>query len=83
MSVSEKKGFFDKPGNFRRFLTAFFAALVVLLLVDFLVSKHGHFSWEQAPEFFAAYGFVSCVVLVLAARVLRRLVKRPEDYYGR
>ena len=31
--------------------------------------------------FYAVYGFVACVALVLAAKVLRRVVMRPEDYY--
>ena len=83
MPVPEKKGFFDKPGNFRRFMTAFFISLVVLLVVDFFIAKHGHYPWEDAPDFFAAYGFVSCVVLVLVAKVLRLIIKRPEDYYDK
>jgi hypothetical protein len=29
------------------------------------------------------YGFVGCVLLVLIAKLLRRLVKRPENYYGK
>ena len=29
------------------------------------------------------YGFVACVALVLAAKLLRRGVMRPEDYYDR
>jgi hypothetical protein len=29
------------------------------------------------------YGFVACVLLVLTAKALRRLLKRPEDYYER
>ncbi len=83
MPVPDKKGFFDKPGNFRRFMAFFFASLVVLLVVDFFIAKHGYFGWEDVPDFFAAYGFVSCVLLVLAAKVLRIIVKRREDYYDR
>jgi len=81
MSSQEKQGWFDKPGNTRKFLKGFFASLLLLLLVDLLVSKHGYFPWEEAPEFFAAYGFISCVLLVLVARVLRKVVKRGEDFY--
>jgi hypothetical protein len=33
--------------------------------------------------FYAAYGFFACVVLVLMAKVLRLVLKRPEDYYDR
>lgn len=83
MAVPEKKGFFDKPGNVQRFLIAFFISLAALLVVDFFIAKHGHWPFENVPNFFAAYGFVSCVVLVLVAKVLRLMIKRPEDYYDR
>jgi hypothetical protein len=29
------------------------------------------------------YGFFACVALVLAAKLLRKLIMRPEDYYER
>ena len=54
---------------------------VVLFLADMVLSTHGHFAFEAFPGFELVYGFVSCVVLVLAAKQLRRLVKRDEDYY--
>jgi hypothetical protein len=44
--------------------------------------KHGHYAFEKLPIFHALYGFAGCVLLVLAARVLRMVVMRDEDYYG-
>lgn len=44
--------------------------------------KHGHYAFEKVPTFHALYGFAGCVLLVLAARVLRMVVMRDEDYYG-
>ena len=72
---------FDDPKNVKRLLVVFFASLVVLLIVDFFIHKHADFHWEGAPNFFAAYGFVSCVFLIFIARLLRPLIKRDEDYY--
>lgn len=72
---------FDDPRNVRRFLWGFYCVLVVLLVVDFFVHKHGEFSWEGVPDFFAAYGFISCVALIFIAKVLRVLIKRDESYY--
>ncbi len=78
----EKKHFFDKPKNIRRFLQIFFIAIVMLLGFDFLIHRHSFFAWEKWPEFYAVFGFVACVVLVLIAKlVLRPLVMRGEDYY--
>jgi sterol desaturase/sphingolipid hydroxylase (fatty acid hydroxylase superfamily) len=82
MDKSEKKYLFDDPKNVKRLLGCFYASLVVLLLIEFLLHKHPHFGWEAWPEFFAVYGFVACVVLVIVAKYfLRPLVKRDEDYY--
>ncbi len=78
----EKKYLFDNPRNVKILLGCFYVSLVVLLLIEFLLHKHPHFGWEAWPEFFAVYGFVACVVLVIVAKYfLRPLVKRDEDYY--
>ena len=55
-------------------------------LLGFTDTKHGHADSEvipgfHTPGFHAAYGFISCVLLVLAATQMRRFVKRDEDYY--
>lgn len=78
----EKKYLFDKPGNVKILFRSFYSALLILLAIEFFVHKHPHFAWEEWPEFYAIYGFVACVVLVLVSKyILRPLVKRREDYY--
>ena len=78
----QRRYLFDRPGNVKRLLRSFFASLVILLGIDLFIVKHPHFAWEEWPEFYAVFGFVACVVLVVAAKyVLRPLVKRREDYY--
>ncbi len=72
---------FDKPENVKRLLGIFYASLVVLLIVDFFIHKHSEFPWEDAPNFFAAYGFVSCVLLIFIAKILRIFIKKRETYY--
>ncbi|MDY7030526.1 MAG: hypothetical protein SVY10_01285 [Thermodesulfobacteriota bacterium] len=72
---------FDKPRNRKIVILSLYIALLILLAVDLVIHRHGDFPWETAPEFFAVYGFVACVVLVFAAKVLRFVVERKEDYY--
>jgi len=72
---------FDDPKNVKRLLLAFYICLLVLLIIDPFVQKHGDFEWEDMPGFFAAYGFISCVLLIVVARILRLWLKRDEDYY--
>ena len=76
---------FDKPQNVKRFLGGFYVSLVVLLIIDpiidFFVHKHAEFEWEGFPDFYAAYGFISCVLLIFIAKGLRMFIKRDEKYY--
>lgn len=72
---------FDKPENVKRFLGIFYISLVILLIIDFFIHKQAEFTWEGAPDFFAVYGFVSCVLLIFIAKALRIFVKRDETYY--
>ncbi|GAB6093907.1 hypothetical protein JCM14469_01590 [Desulfatiferula olefinivorans] len=73
--------FFDDPRRVKQTLAVFGVLLVVLLGLDFVVHKHDPVALGNAPEFFAVYGFIACVVLIVGARVLRLLVKRDERYY--
>jgi uncharacterized membrane protein len=79
---TEKKHMFDNPKNVQKVLYSLFVSLVLLLALEPFVHKHSYFAWEKWFGFFAIYGFVACVLLVLAAKyILRPLVKRDEDYY--
>ena len=81
-TASSKKYLFDNPRNVKILLRTFFSSLLVLLVIEFFIHKHPHFPWEGWSEFYAVFGFVACVALVLAAKyILRPLVKRGEDYY--
>lgn len=73
--------FLDAPQNRRLVIRLFYVVLAVLLVIDFFIPKHGHFPWENAPAFYAVYGFIGCVALIFIAKGLRRLVRRDEDYY--
>ena len=72
----------DKPRKPTPLLIRVFLALcVVLLLLDFVIHRHVAHSWESLFGFYPLYGFVACVVLVLAATQMRRVLMRGEDYY--
>ena len=58
-----------------------YALCAGLLLVDVFYHKHGHFTFEEWFGFYAFYGFLSYLVIVLSAKQFRKLVKRDEDYY--
>ena len=78
----EKKHVFDDPRNVSRLLRVFYVLCAVVLVADFVVHRHISVGWEEIPAFYALYGFVACVVLVLIAKEMRKAVMRKEDYYN-
>lgn len=68
-------------GKLRRVLYGLYACCAALMLIDLLYHRHSLHPWDSWRGFYAVYGFVGCVSLVLIAKLLRKLVKRPEDYY--
>jgi len=81
LQMKKELKIFDKPENVKRLLNFFYASLILLLIIDFFIHKHAEFPWEGAPDFFAAYGFVSCVLLIFIAKLLRIFIKRKENHY--
>lgn len=81
MKPKQELTFLDSSKNRQRIRKYFYIALVLLLAIDLFIPKHGHFTWEEVPFFFAVYGFIGCVSLIFIAKVLRLLVKRKENYY--
>jgi hypothetical protein len=79
----ERQHLFDKPENIRRLLRLLYLACALLLVADLFIHRHVAHAWESFWGFYACYGFIACVALVLLAKQLRKLVKRPEDYYDR
>jgi hypothetical protein len=73
----------DRPANVERIVRAVYLICAALVIADVFVPKHGPFAIEHVFGFYAWYGFLACVGLVLAAKVLRRVLMRPEDYYDR
>ncbi|MBN3560753.1 hypothetical protein [Aliamphritea spongicola] len=77
----DSDGWFDKPENIKKMLKVFYVICGLLVLVDFMVHRHIYHDWENIPAFYAIYGFIGCVVLVLIAKEMRKFLMRGEDYY--
>ena len=77
----EKEYFFDKPKNIQLMLRVFYVICALLVIADFVYHRHVLHSLEKIPAFYAIYGFIACVVLVLIATQMRKLVMKKEDYY--
>jgi hypothetical protein len=65
----------------RRLWQVFVAILALAVLAELFVSHETHFAVEQAFGAYAIYGFAACAALILIARAIGVLLKRPDDYY--
>jgi len=74
--------FLEKPENIKKLLMGLYIFCGLLIAVDFFIPKHAFYSWEEFPFFYGAYGFFAYVSIVLVSSyILRKLLKRKEDYY--
>ena len=60
--------------------------LALALIPEFFVHHHAHFSEQDISidasfGFFAWYGFATCALMVLSAKILALFLKKDENYY--
>ncbi len=69
----------------RRWLAAFAVAFVLSVSAEFLLpgsEGHNGFWWSHIWGFFALFGFVCCVVIVVTSKLVGHYwLQRREDYY--
>ena len=86
MSKSDKdksKHMFDDPKNIKRVIYGLYVVCGLSLLLDLVIHRHVDHPWERLFGFYCLYGFAACVILVLVATELRKVLMRPEDYYDK
>jgi hypothetical protein len=81
--VNDKRRWLDEPRTVTRIVSGLAVLCALALVADLFYTKLPHFTVEGWPAFYPVYGFVGSVLLVLAAKRLRRLLRRDEDFYER
>lgn len=76
-----RRAWLDNRRNIDRIVWSIYAICAALFLADWFVPKHGPFAVEHWFGFYGVYAFIACVGLVFAAREIRRIVMRSEEYY--
>lgn len=60
---------------------AFSAILALTVAAQVFVDVHDYFTVDGWFAFYAIFGFVSCLGMVIFAKVLGLFLKRPDTYY--
>lgn len=60
---------------------AFIAVLVLTVLAELSIEKQLHFDVEGLFGIHALYGFTACAALILVAKAIGAILKRPDSYY--
>ena len=72
-----------RPATIRVLWLVFAAVLGLSVVAGLFVHPHAHFGIEGSFGFYAWYGSVTCVAMVVLAKLLGIFLKRPDDYYQR
>ena len=76
-----KRYWLDEPRNVTKIYRGLLVVCALLLLADAVYHKHVVLAAEAWFGFYGIFGFATGITLVLAARELRKLLKRDETYY--
>lgn len=70
-----------RAGTIRLLWIVFAVVLAAVVLMDLAVEHHPYFGIDGTFGFGAWFGFFSCVALVVFAKALGAILKRPDTYY--
>jgi hypothetical protein len=73
----------DAPGTVKTLWRCFLLILALLVAIGAFVDLHPHFEIETWFGFYAAYGFITCLLMIVAAKVLGVFLKRQDAYYDK
>ncbi|MBP9905108.1 MAG: hypothetical protein KBF66_06090 [Rhodoferax sp.] len=71
----------DKPQNIQKLWRGFLLVLALTVVAELFIELHPHFEIEHWMGFNAAYGFITCLLMIMGAKLLGLLLKRPDTHY--
>lgn len=81
MNQQDSDHWLVRPKTIRLIWQVSIAVLTALVLLQLVIKVKGYFGVDGWLGFGAAYGFLSCVAMVLVAKGLGFILKRDENYY--
>ena len=80
--LGRKLTWVEKDGNILLLIRGLGVLCLLLALADFFVKRKPYFAVEGWFTFYAVIGFVAFSFIVLSTKALKRVLYRPEDFYG-
>ena len=77
-----KQHWLDQPRNVKTLRRASCAVLALTLAAEREITLHPHFAIESVFGFAAWFGFAACAAMIVLAKGLAVLLKRPDTYYS-
>ncbi|HEX9810995.1 MAG TPA: hypothetical protein VGA88_02765 [Burkholderiales bacterium] len=77
-----EKHWLTRPRTIRRLWWFFATVLAATVLAELFVAHEADFSVERLTGFYALFGFVACVAMILFAKAIGSVLKRPDTYYA-
>ena len=78
-----KQHWLVRPSTIRLLWIVFLIILAVTLVAGLFMDVHAVFRLDGSFAFSAWYGFLSCIGMVIFAKLLGRLLQRKDTYYDR
>lgn len=79
--MKQEQHWLERPRTIYWLWRGGFAVLALTVLADLFYVAHPNFVVDGLFGFFAAFGFLACVAMVLFAKFLAVFLKRPDSYY--
>ena len=81
MNTRHREHWLVRPQSIKALWIGFIVVLLLVVLGDFFIHTHVAFEIDGTFGFYAWYGLVTCIAMIVAAKALALLLKRPDDYY--
>lgn len=78
---TETEPWLVRPASIRKLWIGFAVLLAATVLGQALIPVKGYFGVDDWFGFGALFGFLSCVAMVIVAKLLGVMLKRDERYY--
>jgi len=77
----EDEAWLARPATIRLLWRVLWAVLALTVVAQLVIKVKGYYAVDGWFGFGAAFGFISCLLMVLVAKGLGYVLKREQNYY--